>query len=558
MSVQMLRFRGFPLLRRVRGAWSSWRPQLRVEALALLASLFFALCCNGAFWRSVAAHAPGQWRLIAALFLLLVALHGLLLGLVLNRWIAKPLLALLFVATAFAVHYMGAYHVYLDADMIRNVLHTEWQESRELFTPDLVAPLLLYAAVPIVVLWRIRLAPRGWGQALKSRALFLLAMLALFVAGGLLGGKDLAAQLRNHKEDRYLATPANYVYSLGQALFAQPPGEKPPLQPVGEDATLAPRAPGAKPRLLLLVVGETARAQNWGLDGYARQTTPELAAMRDVINFPQAHSCGSSTEVSVPCMFSPYGRHDYDEKKIRGHQSLLHVLDRAGVKTLWRDNQTGCKGVCDGLPIDRLNAATDPEFCSGDRCMDEIMLKGLAGKLDPAAGDRIVVLHQLGNHGPSYFDRYPPQFRRFAPTCDTGELSECTQQQIVNAYDNALLYTDHFLARSIAFLKAQSADYDTAMIYLSDHGESLGERGLYLHGVPYAIAPEQQLRIPMVVWVSPQFARSEKLDLGCLRNQAAKPASHDNLFPSVLGLFDVRTKAYDKSRDLFAGCRQPG
>lgn len=557
MSASSLRLGRFPVLQRALDAWFAWRPRLGVESLALLASLFFALACNVPFWQAMAAHAPGQWRLWAAMFLLLVALHGLLLGLVLNRWTAKPLLALLFVVTAFAAYYMTTYRVYMDPDMVRNVLHTEWQESRELLTLGMAVPLLLLAAVPLVLLWRVEVLRRDWFRALYLRLAFLGGMLVLVAASVLLAGKDVAALMRNHTEDRYLITPGNYIYSLGRVLFAQPPGKKAPLQPVGEDARQLPHAPGAKPRLLLLVVGETVRAQNWGLGGYARQTTPELARIDGAVNFADMRACGSSTEVSLPCMFSPFGRRDYDEDRIRAHQSFLHVLDHAGVKTLWRDNQTGCKGVCEGLPIERLNAATDPEFCAGDRCLDEIMLKGLAEKLDPAAGDRVVVLHQLGNHGPSYFDRYPLQYRRFTPTCDTGELSDCTREQIVNSYDNALLYTDHFLAKSIDFLKGQSTGYDTAMIYVSDHGESLGEKGLYLHGVPYAIAPDQQLRVPMLMWFSPQFAADARLDLSCLRAEAAKPASHDNLFPSVLGLMDVQTKAYDRQRDLFAACR-PG
>ena len=166
------------------------------------------------------------------------------------------------------------------------------------------------------------------------------------------------------------------------------------------------------------MVGETARAQNWGLNGYARQTTPELAKIDGLINFSQMSACGTSTEVSLPCMFSPYGRRNYDEKEIRSHQSLLHVLDHAGVATLWRDNQSGCKGVCDGLPIQRLADAKDAELCNDKRCMDEILVKGFSAQLSPSKGDQVVVLHQLGNHGPSYFERYPPQFKRFTPTCE--------------------------------------------------------------------------------------------------------------------------------------------
>jgi lipid A ethanolaminephosphotransferase len=324
--------------------------------------------------------------------------------------------------------------------------------------------------------------------------------------------------------------------------------------PVGLDARQVKAA--GKPRLLLLVVGETARAQNWGLNGYARQTTPELARIPELINFPQMTSCGTSTEVSLPCMFSPYGRREYNEGRIRSHQSLLHVLDHAGIATLWRDNQSGCKGVCDGLPIEHLDDAKDTDLCNGKRCLDEILIKNLQAQLSPAKGDRVVVLHQLGNHGPNYFERYPPAFKRFTPTCDNPELGQCEREHIVNAYDNALLYTDHVLAQAIGFLDQQS-EYDTALIYVSDHGESLGEKGLFLHGMPYSIAPEEQTRVPMVMWFSPGFVRDSGLDLACLRHEAAQPASHDNLFPSVLGLLQVRTAAYRRDGDLFAACHFP-
>jgi len=195
-----------------------------------------------------------------------------------------------------------------------------------------------------------------------------------------------------------------------------------------------------------------------------------------------------------------------------------------------------------------------PALCNGKRCFDEILLSGLAAQIKPDGKDRIVVLHMLGNHGPAYYQRYPAAFRRFTPTCDTEELGNCTQTQIVNSYDNALLYTDHVVAKAIATLR-QQADYDTALIYVSDHGESLGEKGLFLHGVPYAIAPQEQTHVPMLMWFSPGFAQSQRLDLGCLRREAAQPVGHDNLFPSILGLMQVRTQVYESGRDLFARCR---
>ncbi len=537
-------------------AWRKLSPELGSERLILSCSVFFTVFSNGAFWHGAISDPLQQWRLVLSLFLIVTALHAFLLGLVVNRWTAKPLLTMLLLVTAVATHYMSVYGVYLDADMLRNVLHTDSKESSELLTLRLLIPLVL-TSLPVALLWRVQLRRRAWPRALGMRMAFLSGMALVGATGVLMSSQGVSSLIRSHREVRYLVTPANYVVSLVNVLQASPPGPKRALLPIGLDAKQAPRAAGSKPRLLVLVVGETARAQNWGLNGYARQTTPELSQIEGLLNFTDVTSCGSSTEVSLPCMFSPYGRRDYDEQRIRSHQSLLHVLDHAGVATLWRDNQSGCKGVCDGLAIQRLDDSKEAGLCNGKRCLDGILLKELEAQLSPSKGDQVVVLHQLGNHGPNYFERYPPQFKRFTPTCDDPELDRCERQEIVNAYDNALLYTDHFLAETIGLLKAQ-AGYDTALIYVSDHGESLGEKGLFLHGVPYAIAPKEQIHVPMVMWFSPGFMRDARLEEDCLRRAAAQPASHDNLFASVLGLMQVRTREYLPSLDLFAQCRKAG
>jgi len=302
-------------------------------------------------------------------------------------------------------------------------------------------------------------------------------------------------------------------------------------------------------------VGETVRAQNWGLNGYARQTTPQLKQINPV-NFTDVTACGSATEISLPCMFAPIGRRDYDKDRIQHSESLLHALEHAGIPTLWRDNQTGCKGVCDGLAFESFEHGHDAQSCNDDGCMDEVMLRGLQDEVDKRPGDMVLVLHQLGNHGPSYYKRYPQRLARFNPVCESAELGECSSEQIVNAYDNAVLHTDDFVARIIGFLSAQS-QRDTAMIYVSDHGESLGENGLFLHGMPYAIAPKTQTRVPMVMWLSNGMASDGAIDVDCLRHEASAPVSHDNLFHSVLGLMQVETVEYSRSLDLFAACRRP-
>jgi lipid A ethanolaminephosphotransferase len=386
------------------------------------------------------------------------------------------------------------------------------------------------------------------------RAAWVLGGFAVMVVALLPVFADFASLMRNQREIRHLLNPGNAIAASiaevwgGRARPAQ-------LLAVGPDAHMAATWQQRRRTLFVLVVGETARAQNFGLDGYARQTTPELAR-RDVVNFPRATSCGTSTEVSLPCMFSPYGRRSYDEDLILSHESLLHVLQRAGIDVLWRDNQSGCKGVCAGLKVQEMARVLAPELCPGGTCLDEALLEGLEQVAVDAKGNLFVVLHQLGSHGPAYFKRYPPAFRHFTPACEQEELRRCSQAEIVNAYDNSVLYTDYVLGRLIDLLQAQEQRLDTAMLYVSDHGESLGESGLYLHGVPYPIAPDVQKHVPMVAWVSPSFARSTGLDLGCLRKRAAEPVSHDNLFHSVLGALDIQTQAYERGLDIFAPCRR--
>lgn len=532
------------------------------EQVLLVAAVYWALAANRLFFGAALdgrpLGAPATWGFGLALVALLVALHVFLLGLVSNRWTIKPLLSVLIVATAFATYFMQGYGIYMDPSMLRNVLRTDPAEAGELLSWALLPYLFIHAALPLALLWRVRIERRPWPRALLTRLLVLLAAVAMAAAALLAVFQPFASLMRNHTQVRYLITPANYLWSMAAVAAADARGARAPRQPVGLDAAPGPtRAGAARPRVVVLVVGETARAANWGLNGYARQTTPQLARL-PVVNLSDVTACGTSTEVSLPCMFSAIGRRDYDEARIRGSESLLHVVARAGVAVRWRDNQSGCKGVCNGLEEVRPETARVPGLCDGERCLDEILLHGLDQTVAETQGNMAVILHQIGNHGPAYFKRYPTAFRRHTPACESTDLAQCSREEIINAYDNALLYTDHLLARTVDFLKSRQATHDTALIYLSDHGESLGEGGLFLHGIPYAIAPAVQTKVPMVMWFSPGYAADFSLDISCMRARAAQPATHDNLFHSVLGLLEVRTQAYEPALDLSLGCRMDG
>jgi lipid A ethanolaminephosphotransferase len=532
------------------------RPAVHTETLLAASAIFILLAGNGPFWRAALASRPwvepGTWLFAGAVFLTLACFYFAFTALFSTRHTVKPLLTFLLVLTAFASYYMERYAVYLDRPMIRNVFATNPKEAVELLGWGLALHVVLFGVIPGALVWWPRIDDRPWRRAAGLRLGFVAGAIALGTASLVLVFADAASLMRKNREMRWLITPGNIVAAVTAETFGRKALSGPRLA-VAPDAKLA-SASRRRPLLFVLVVGETARAQNFSLNGYARQTNPELAR-RDVINFPDAKACGTSTEVSLPCMFSAFGRANYDEGKILSHESILHVLARAGVGVLWRDNQSGCKGVCDGLPQEQLDRAAVPGICASGQCFDEILLDGMDRVLTDPKGNVLVVLHQLGSHGPAYFRRYPPAFARFQPACTTDELRQCPDAEIVNAYDNTILYADHVLGRLIDWLAAAQKTHDTGMLYVSDHGESLGESGLYLHGVPYAIAPDVQTRVPFITWLSPALQQDAGIDAACMRQRAQQPVSHDNLFHTLLGVFGVQTSAYQPGLDVFAGCR---
>ncbi|WP_159682104.1 phosphoethanolamine--lipid A transferase [Luteimonas sp. 9C] len=544
----------------LRGATRDARSRLRAallrprppEGLIVAVAAWCIVSANATFWHAlhVAGAAPGVQ---VAFGVALVALHALLFGLFAFGRALKPVLCVLLVVTAFASFFATHYAVLFDVEMIHNVLRTDPAESRELLSAGLLLHVLLQGVAPAVLVTLVPLRRDTFGRAALRRVVFLLAM-ALLAAGALgSASQGIFSLVRADHALRYRITPGNVLVSAVRAAGERdevPPGER---RPVATDARQTTTPVMRRPRLLVLVIGETVRADHWGLNGYARDTTPRLRA-RGVVNFPDVAACGSSTEVSLPCMFSALGRAHYDRDAIRAQQSLLDVVARTGVTVDWLDNQSGCKGVCAGTGMQTMTAAIDPAACRDGRCLDAVLVTALRQRLDTAQGDTLLVLHMLGNHGPAYFERYPETFARYRPVCTSADLARCARPAIVNAYDNAILYTDAVLGQLIDLLAARS-DRDSALLYVSDHGESLGEYGLFLHGAPYAIAPAQQLQVPMVLWTAADSARSMGVDLACVRTGARAPHAHDDLFPTVLGFFDIATRAYDRTHDLAGQCR---
>jgi len=471
--------------------------------------------------------------------------------------IRKPLLVLLTLGCAAATWFMFTYGAVIDQNMMVNVFETNSQEAAALVTPQLVVWLVVAGLLPASLLAMIRIRPGKWWHTLLIRLAAILASAVVIVLVAAVFYKDYASLFRNNKGIVKMVTPANYVSAIAKYSKARWFAGDQTLIRLGEDARKGPvLLAQQKKTVLVLVVGEASRAENYSLNGYDRETNPELKK-QNVINFPQASSCGTETAVSVPCMFSGMPRKKYDADLAHHQEGLMDVLGHAGVNLLWRDNDGGCKGACTRIPHTDMTQWKLQQFCKDNSCIDDVNLWRLDDMLDGVKQDTVLVIHLMGSHGPAYYQRYPAQYRHFTPTCDTNEIQDCTHQALMNTYDNTILYTDSVVSKTIDALKARQSTLNTALVYLSDHGESLGENGLYLHGTPYMLAPEQQTHIPFIFWLSKDYQQNFGVDAQCLRDQAAKEAvSQDNLFSTVLGMMNIRTAVYQPQMDLLTHCRR--
>lgn len=471
------------------------------------------------------------------------------------RFVLKPFFTVLILTGSIVSYAMLKYGVIFDAGMIQNIVETNSGEAGAYLNGSVALWFLLTGLLPVLVLWSLRIRyPARWYQGLALRA-GALAISLLFIGGvASLYYQDYASVGRNNKSLAKEIVPANYVHGLYKygrdVLFATPI----PYQQLGTDARVVAR--GSKPTLMFLVVGETARSQNYSLNGYGKATNSFTAKEQGVVSFRDVRSCGTATAVSVPCMFSNLTRRGYDDQLASSRDGLLDVLQHAGVSVLWKENDGGCKGVCRNVPTIEILPKSYPALCQGESCYDEVLLEGLDQQIAGMKGNKLVAFHLMGSHGPTYFRRYPASERVFMPDCPRSDIENCSNEELVNTYDNTIRYTDKVVGLLIDKLKSLESQYDVGLVYLSDHGESLGAMGLYLHGTPYKFAPDDQTRVPLLTWFSPQLQADRQLDMGCLAAEAGSQRfSHDNLFHSMLGIMDVKTRVYDDKLDLFKPCR---
>lgn len=528
---------------------------------AALISLFFVVFYNAAFFAAV-HNAVNSFSLVGGFFtlclgLLFWLLTFVLLNLVVVPYIAKPLFVALVCVAAAVAYFMNAYGVVIHRLMIQNTAETDLAEVASLLSPALFVHLLFWGVLPSIIIVRTRINYANPLTEIFRKITTTCIAFVIALALVLSMSADFTAFFKEHKDLRQRANPLNFIYAL--ITYIAENNNSHVVASIGLDAKLDDVGTAqAKPTLLVVVVGETARADHFGINGYARNTTP-LIAREEIINYPHVRSCGTETAVSVPCMFSLLGRKHYSDREAKSQESVLDVIKHAGIFVYWRDNNSGCKGVCDRVIYENVQKWTVPAVCNNRECFDDVLLYQLNEKLNEINANKtltsVIVLHQKGSHGPDYYHRYPESFELFKPACHTNQLQDCTLDEVNNGYDNSIHYTDHFLAKTIDWLKAQSVNYNTAMIYLSDHGESLGEHNIYLHGMPYMIAPEAQTHVPFFLWFSPEFEQSAGVNRQCLLGNAQKEYSQDNLPHTLLGLLNINTQVYNPALDLVNACR---
>ncbi|WP_411195196.1 phosphoethanolamine transferase EptA [Raoultella planticola] len=536
------------------------RPVMSRTVYLIIFALYVGLLLNLAFYRQVFTLLPvnslHNWLVFLSMPVVAFSVMNILTTLASFLKLDRLVISLFILLSASAQYFIWSFGVVIDRAMITNILDTTPAESFALMSGKMVLTLGLSGVLMVAFAWWIKIskAKTVW-RSIAVRLLNILVSALLIVLVAALFYKDYASVFRNNKELVKSLSPSNSIVAIN-SWYAHNKMDNLPLVKIGEDAVQKPEMhSGPRKNLTILVLGETSRAQNFSLGGYQRETNPRLK-QDDVIYFANTTSCGTATAVSVPCMFSNMPRAHYDEELAHHQEGVLDILQRAGIRVLWNDNDGGCKGACDRVPHQNVTDLNLTGQCIEGECYDEVLFHNLESYIDNLQQDGIIVLHTIGSHGPTYYNRYPAEFRKFTPTCDTNEIQSCSQQQLTNTYDNTILYIDYVVDKTIKLLQSKQDQFTTSLVYLSDHGESLGEDGVYLHGLPWSIAPETQKHVPMLLWLSQDYQQRYGVSSQCLQQRAkTDPYSQDNLFSTLLGLLGVDTHEYQATDDILTPCR---
>jgi len=520
--------------------------------LVLLVSSFIAAVSNHVLISSLVQRldifSTAGFGYILALFALMIAVLAVGLLLLGVGFLLKTLLVLSLFLSAAISYFNQQYGVIFDTDMIRNIVETvrdkNVNEGVELISTPFIQHILLYALLPAMFVILVKVRHRKVWFEMLQRLAYALGLAIVVAALIMFNYKYVSFFSRENRDLRVWVTPIFPILSACGFFRDESRGDDIPFRQIGMDAVQQKTT--VRRRVGIMVVGETARADHFSLNGYKKNTNAFIKG-ESLVNLTQARSCGTSTAYSVPCMFSFLERNEYSPGKAGKQSNVLDVLKKAKINTVWIDNNSSCKGVCKRIEMLDIYIA-DNHRTGRKGFFDEKLLQVMRPYIEKSNDDTLVVLHIMGSHGPAYHKRFPKEFARFTPYCQSNAPQECSNDELSNAYDNTILYTDYILSQLITYLKQNNDQYDSFMMYASDHGESLGENGLYLHGLPYFLAPDSQTHIPMLVWFSDAFKQSRETAI-----EEDVPYSHDNISHTLLGLFDVKSSVYKPQLDLFSG-----
>lgn len=515
-----------------------------------LVSVYLVIAFNGLFLYNLyeAATKPEHvdWLFIITVPFFLLALTAMVLSWLSFITFVKPVLLSSIVVSSLLFYTTLNYGVIFDKSMLQNILETNSGEAFSYLNIQVMVFIFVFGALPAYLFSRFKIVG-NFRVRLKSFALLNVATIIAIVIIAVPFYKDYASVGRNNRQLTSYITPfafytASYKYLRDNYFY--PPL---PFKVLDKTPHLLAKQQSS---LTLMVVGETARAANFSLQGYGKQTNPYTPKL-GVKYFSHVSSCGTATAISVPCMFSRLDRNEYDSRLAQSQENVLDLIQRSGVEVTWIDNNSSCKGVCIRVKSKTIEPNKINTQCDGHYCFDEVLVEELAATLAKShATHQLIVLHMIGSHGPTYYRRYPEKETKFLPDCPRSDIQNCSSEQLTNTYDNTITYTDLVLSKLINLLKDSKAD-DKSLLYVSDHGESLGEKGLYLHGFPYALAPKEQTQVPMLFW-SNKLADSRFNQ--CIEQQRNHVFSHDNIFDTLLGLTHVGSTKYNPEQDIFYAC----
>jgi len=515
--------------------------------LILFHSFVFSLIFNFTFFKKTAGIYGESENLffLISLFLSLFFVNSIFLSLFsFSTRLFKLWIGFNYIVSSMALYSMYAYNVVVDKVMILNLFESNKNELSDLISVESILVIFFLGIIPCVFTFLLKIQKIGLGKY-SIRAFGLIGICSVLIFGNLkIFSKSYASFFRKHKPLRSYILPIFPIYSTGKLLSEKLKKEKPYV-----DTATDVSQDSDKKNILFIVVGETVRGDHLSVNGYQKETTPKLAK-ENIITYSNVTSCGTSTAYSVPCLFSPKNRSSFKLNEFNSESNLLDILKKLpNTKVIWMDNNSDSKGVAKRIGLIDYRSRKINPICD-EECRDVGMLEGIEKLYDKETKNLIIVFHLMGSHGPSYFKRYPKEFEKFKPVCRTGQLEKCSVEEINNVYDNTIYYLDYFLSKAITKLKSFGDGYDTSLVFVSDHGESLGEGGYYLHGFPYSFAPKEQKNAAMILWHGKTSHQSNLTNNGYV--QELKAISHDNFFHTVLGSISVQTPFYEKSLDLFS------